>query len=374
MAALRSWIKNPRTWLYGFLIVVFLGVVYAAADASGQSRWSLLSKLDLSWIFVILTFAFAAVFVCLFTQRLEGETKPDDAKIQRWIIFSYAFMFFSIWVAIWPFVGVKDVSSPDITKRPISLFLLSCSDDKDIAKGELACKRGEEGKTETTEQKQWVINIGGWVKECVTESGKGFCVKGGLVVPLYFVVLALIGGAVSLTRRVPEYQKRSSPSYVGTDKEPKLDPPRAREYLVFQIVQFISAPFIAAVAYYLVSPETRTVGVAIGFTSGFASEAILLMIRGVVEKVSPAPAPVPLTGASSGVVIDSGTHKGLEKAKVTVVGKPNLTAETDQQGHFVINGLPVGEQVVEVSHNSKVALAKVVVEAGKTSVCHIQFP
>ena len=31
-------------------------------------------------------------------------------------------------------------------------------------------------------------------------------INGGLVVPLYVVVLALFGGAISMTRRVPEYQ------------------------------------------------------------------------------------------------------------------------------------------------------------------------
>jgi hypothetical protein len=44
-------------------------------------------------------------------------------------------------------------------------------------------------------------------------------IRGGLVVPLYVVVISLMGGAVSLTRRVPEYQKR-----IGTDlRNPQRD-------------------------------------------------------------------------------------------------------------------------------------------------------
>lgn len=371
MTANKSGIKDLRVWLYAFLTVVFVGVVYVSTDSSDGLK----QRLALSWIFWILAIAFPLVFIGFFTQRLAGETDPDTKKVQSWIVFSYGFMFFSIFIAIWPFVGAKDVKLEEVEKKPISLFLLSCSEDVD-EEHELACQRITKGKTEALGQKQWVINIGGWVRKCqLPVIGQELCVKGGLVVPLYFVVLALIGGAVSLTRRVPEYQKRSSPSYVGTEKEPKLDPPTAREYLVFQIVQFISAPFIAAVAYYLVSPETRTVGVALGFTSGFASEAILLMIRGVVEKVSPASERAPRTGAASGNVVGRAAHGApVASARVVVVGQPNLTTETDARGDFVLDGIPVGEQVIEATDANRSVLAKLTIGAGKTSVCHIELP
>jgi hypothetical protein len=237
----------------------------------------------------------------------------------------------------------------------------------------LACERKEEDGT-IVKQQQWVINIGGKAEDCSsTDTGKRFCVTGGLVVPLYFVVLALIGGAVSLTRRVPEYQKRSASSYVGTEKEPKLNAPTAREYLVFQIVQFISASLIAAVAYYLIAPETRTAGVAVAFTSGFGSEAILLMIRGVVEKVSPGTTTVPQTGAVSGVV--SKQRQGMAGITLKVVGKAKLTGQTDDYGHFVIHDIPAADQVIEASGPAAVTkLARVTIDPGKTSVCHIEFP
>src|SRR5439155_8420943 len=107
-------------------------------------------------------------------------------------------------------------------------------------------------------------------------------VRGGLVVPLYFVIVSLMGGAVGLLRRVPEIQRRSEHDYVGTEKEPKLLPGEVRERLGFQIIQFISAPLIAVTAYHAIAPESRTASVALAFTSGFASESILLMIRGIV--------------------------------------------------------------------------------------------
>jgi hypothetical protein len=357
---------NLKTAIYSFLIVVFTGVVVAvttpviAADLTPQY-----------WIAfgVIVLVVFAVLFILLFTQGLEGETKPDDVRIRRWFVFSYAFMILSIGIAIGPVLVQKDGSDTKNAQKPIALFLIGCSSNEN-AGSELDCKF----KDGNASQEQWIINIGGRVQGCPSgNDSKTFCVKGGLVVPLYFLVLALIGGAVSLTRRVPEYQKRSASSYVGTEKEPKLDPTTVREYLVFQIVQFISAPFIAAVAYYLVGPETPTVGVTVGFTSGFSSEAILLMIRGVMEKVSPGAVKAEQTGAISGVVRSQ--TQALASVTLAVVGKPNLAAQSDDHGHFVIQSVPAAEQVVEASHQqSGKKMAKVTVDAGKTNPCHIEFP
>jgi hypothetical protein len=132
---------------------------------------------------------------------------------------------------------------------------------------------------------QWVLNIGGWP---ITHGrSRPPEMRGGIAVPLYFLVLALMGGAVSLARRIPEIQKRADPSFVSTDSQQKLTPSEAREYVVFQIMQFVAAPIIAVTAYYLVNPATQAMFVTLGFVSGFASEPILLLIRGAAEKVSP---------------------------------------------------------------------------------------
>lgn len=104
------------------------------------------------------------------------------------------------------------------------------------------------------------------------------------MVPLYFVVLSLMGAAVSMTRRVPEYQGRVALPQ-GSPKS--ITREQAREYLVFQIMQVISAPLIAITAYFLVEPGARASSVALGFASGFASETILLVIRALVEKLEP---------------------------------------------------------------------------------------
>ena len=72
------------------------------------------------------------------------------------------------------------------------------------------------------------------------------------------------------------------------DSQDPLTNVQARGYLIFQIMQVISAPLIAVTAYYIVKPEAPLTSVVLGFGSGFASEPILLLIRSLVEKLSPA--------------------------------------------------------------------------------------
>lgn len=67
----------------------------------------------------------------------------------------------------------------------------------------------------------------------------------GLVVPLYVVVLAIIGGAVGMTRRLPEIQRRAAHSVQGKQDGDAISPIEAREMVVFQIMQILAAPLVA---------------------------------------------------------------------------------------------------------------------------------
>ncbi|MEI7714015.1 MAG: hypothetical protein WCI94_21450, partial [Rhodospirillales bacterium] len=135
---------------------------------------------------------------------------------------------------------------------------------------------------------QWVLNIGGLaipqtkISNAQQDSQAAlYKISGGLVVPLYVVVLALFGSAVSMTRRVPEYQRRAMSA------DDPLTNVEVRERLVFQVMQVVSAALIAVTAFSIVKPVSISEAVIVGFGSGFASEPILLTIRGLVEKISP---------------------------------------------------------------------------------------
>jgi hypothetical protein len=107
-------------------------------------------------------------------------------------------------------------------------------------------------------------------------------VLGGVVVPLYFVIIALMGGLVSMMRRVPEYQRRIAP---GCPEHITCE--QAREYLVFQIMQVLSAPLIAITAYYAFEPTSRATSIALAFITGFSSELILLYVRAITMRLRP---------------------------------------------------------------------------------------
>ena len=207
------------------------------------------------------------------------------------------------------------------------------------------------------------------------QSDTGFELRGGLVIPLYLVILSLIGGAVSLTRRVPELQKQSDPSYTPAPNAPRLSPGMLREYLVFQIVQFVSAPLVAAVAYYLIGPSTTSAAVVLAFAAGFASETVLLWVRAAVEKLEPAPTARLHAGSVVGRVTNA-DGKPVAGAAASIVGVPGVAAETDAQGAFVLDAVPTGDWAVEVTaaDGSARCLTRVTVAAEKASFRHIRLP
>lgn len=203
----------------------------------------------------------------------------------------------------------------------------------------------------------WVLNIGGYLENCVKNEnedyGKAFTcqVSDGLLVPLYFIILALMGGSISLTRRLPELQKQAGSEHVATEKQPKLTQYEFRENLIFQMVQFISAPFLAVLAYYLLEPTSMTNSVALAFTAGFASETILLMVRSVANKITPENNAILQYGAIAGVVTfgkkdPNSEGKPVDKVEVSLAGSPQIQSITDAQGFYMLGNVPVGDHSI----------------------------
>lgn len=57
---------------------------------------------------------------------------------------------------------------------------------------------------------QWALNIGGHVPKTADPSDPDVVtVKGGLIIPLYVILLSVIGGAINMTRKVPRFQEES---------------------------------------------------------------------------------------------------------------------------------------------------------------------
>ena len=174
-------------------------------------------------------------------------------------------------------------------------------------------------------------------------------VSGGIAVPLFVVVMALIGGAVSISRRIPEIQRRSDPQYVSTEKEPFMPHYRVREGVVFQIMQLISAPFLAIATMQVIEPNTLASASTLAFATGFFSETILYMIRGVVEGLKPevtkVAGPVMTNLVGQLVWQDPADPGDFTKVRVELQSERPVewrNGPVDSQGKFAINGVTTG--------------------------------
>ena len=123
---------------------------------------------------------------------------------------------------------------------------------------------------------------------------EGAPIVGGIVVPIYFVVLALIGALVSMMRKLPEFQERVDPNYevsiklreeAGDAPPGKITMGYARDLLVFQMLQVLSAPAIAILAYSYAQPDQVATTVVLAFGAGFSSELILIGVRATVDRL-----------------------------------------------------------------------------------------
>ena len=125
------------------------------------------------------------------------------------------------------------------------------------------------------------------IKDSLAANGvvsKNYKLRGGLIVPLYVVVLSVMGAAVGMSRRLPEIQRQAARSFQSSGKA--ISAIAAREKVVFQIMQVLAAPLIAVTAFAAFEPDTVTAAVLIGFTSGFTSEAVLMKLRQASEALT----------------------------------------------------------------------------------------
>lgn len=374
-------------------ISLFSDLPESPGNLGDWSNWLLQNFTLTLLVFILLTgvITFVEIFACPLPvdghETADGKDSPEVRKLkQRWMTFAYGFMLFALFAAVIPFLFDIRPSAAALKQSPIAV-LVGCAEQGKGIPGEFHCARSDAeentGKTSAernlqaeTNAAMWVINIGGEVTSCKPSgpnSPVSCRIQGGVVVPVYLVILALFGGAISLTRRVPEYQKQAADDYVATENAPKLRPHGLREYLIFQIVQFISAPFIAVVAYYVVAPTAMSATVVLGFAAGFSSEAILLMIRAVVDKIKPAALREPSTGSVSGYVTDEQDQviEGAEVQILDIEGKP--MESTDAAGCFVLNEIPAGEHVLKVRHTetNKAKIEQIRIPSGAAVVCKL---
>ncbi|UJP01647.1 MAG: hypothetical protein LZF85_07510 [Nitrosomonas sp.] len=401
-AEMKEWAKVNVLWIAAHVINLSFGIIiYIFKILDGESGIPILP----------VVISMCIVFVHIFTYPIEalpaeGSTQDERKRIEdirsrqrnKWMIFAYSFMLISLLLTFYPFINplfsfvektsgqsgetVQQESTeqkpakPDagrylktLRERPIAVFV-GCSLDPEAKT--LLCPKPDTKPEDDAKKAQnpvsgtvgsaWVINIGGHIEQCTKDNDKDFgksvtCqVKDGLLIPLYFIILALMGGSISLTRRLPELQKQAGFEHIATQQQPKLTQYEFREHLIFQMVQYISAPFLAILAYYLIEPGNITNSVVLAFTAGFASETILLMVRSIANKITPGSGEALQYGAIAGVITIQ--DAAAKKAEVFLTELPQIHSITDEQGFYVLSNIPVGEHSISVKSSDTEAILK----------------
>ncbi len=276
-----KWIWKHRAGVLWSIVLVVAGAVavyvwvqWLVQLHSGSSVWRAACV-----ALAILTLALAVHFVHCFTRNLPSPMETLSRELRSIFVYAYVFQALAIGFSLGPFIVSTE----------------SLSSWESWAGVEYGCLRAEEGYgSELTRcatgssDGQWLLHIGSRslaVQAGTDGAGDGAELSRGLVVPLYVVVLAIIGGAVGMTRRLPEIQRRAAFSVQEQQDGDGISPIVAREMVVFQIMQIVAAPLIAIVAFSAFEPDTVSAAVLVGFASGFSSEAILMKLRQASEAV-----------------------------------------------------------------------------------------
>lgn len=399
-------------WILLAMLIWFIAINVWGEDANqGVQMWRTIA---LGGVLAV-----AAVwFITCFT----GDSEP---RLRHAFIFAYSFTFGAFALLITPFVGLgSSPSDPGLAPPPpAEIAATACASASSAKPGPIRPREGVlqlvrgcvateteattavsaitrcpkwlepaasatsgamQPRQEVGRQFAWLVSVGGvtvrkfhsLLPDEQTRQEGYVEVYGGLVVPFFVVVLAFTGGAVSLSRRIPEYQRRSERSYVPTDKEPAMKAFQAREAVVFQIMQLTSAPFLAMATWYVVSPTTLAAAAGLAFGTGFASEPLLLMIRGMVEGIRPegsralAPAKADLRGR----VVEGDTRLPSPNVKITLStpdsGTPR-TALSDARGEFVFTGIEVNKVIKLVAEKDDKRAEREVTVADKLPLIEV---
>jgi hypothetical protein len=155
--------------------------------------------------------------------------------------------------------------------------------------------------SKVNDEPQWVLNIGGYVQKRQLEQKPEAAdfevlnLEHGLIVPIYVIILAMVGSAINMTKQVPRYQPESERigglSLITTPGEPierRKNPYRDRRRrdwrtgLISHYMYLVSSPFVAIAAYYLLVSfginNRVPLVVLVSFSVGLISDPILRKI------------------------------------------------------------------------------------------------
>lgn len=232
----------------------------------------------------------AVHFVHCFTRNLPASDVKLSKELRAIFVYGYSIQADAIGVSLAPFAVEEESTSSQFSWAGVVYGCLHT--DRSHGSELIHCGDNLTGM-------QWLVHVGSRTDDIHASNGVNFNseesvddvahrstrLSGGLVIPLYVIVLAFIGSAVGMARRLPEIQRRAANSTESTKCKDAITPIKAREMIVFQIMQVLTAPLIAIVGFSAFEPDTVATTVLIGFVSGFSSETILMKLRQASDAV-----------------------------------------------------------------------------------------
>jgi hypothetical protein len=175
--------------------------------------------------------------------------------------------------------------------------------------------------TENVRDEQWMLNIGGTVTRVPIDPSQEPdpaadpnqaaantvpLIVGGLAVPFYILMLAMLGAGINMTRQVPKvqtiYDQKIKPRREGfliatlsalfqyqttVDSNEREAAAEIRKHLIDSYMYLLAAPFLAIAVYYLlqiIADDTaEPVLVLMAFATGLISDAIVSRITDFAE-------------------------------------------------------------------------------------------
>jgi hypothetical protein len=275
-----------------------------------------------TWSFIIIAAGMAILLITLFT----GDLTRRKARMLFSITYIMTFMSLAVPIGAIVMVSKSQYAVEMMEQAPVGLI-------KGTARG--------------VQHPQWLVNLGGAVvpsrsegqppmKAPVSASPSpvpqsspalqpsptpqenmaadelrqtpGFAmVRGGLAVPFYVIILAMLGAGINMTKKVPDIQKRHdiqalpldtesivsaalrAPMAAFAPSETRVDTRKGatavsgiRKDLIDTYMGIISAPFLAIAVYYLLQIIATNIAepvlVLVSFATGFISDSIVTAI------------------------------------------------------------------------------------------------
>ena len=202
------------------VLIVGIGIVVAASVPLLAERKAAVPSTAVYAASGILVLAIVAHFVYCFTRALPDVRRQAVSRELRSIfVYAYLFQALAIALSLAPFVTATKALSSDQSWAGVAYGCVDTAADKGYGSELTRC--GANDSVDVYADAQWLLYIGSRSLPIAARSGQESDERArlsrGLVVPLYVVVLAIVGGAVGMTRRLPELQRQAAYSSRGVE-------------------------------------------------------------------------------------------------------------------------------------------------------------